>query len=152
MSQFLQFSIIFYFHPICFISLTFSLPISFPTLFLLVTGDSFFPPYGCFSIIFILLSFLFIVCSLTHTHHNTVSSPQFSISSSNVLEDFLTGVCFRLFKYSIIYTHLSSPPPSFPPPSTDEHTPLLPLRCIDSRLCTLSLATATRDINSRPSR
>lgn len=62
------------------------------------------------------------------THRNTVSSPQFSISSSNVLEDFPTGVCFRLFKYSIIYTHLP----------TDEYTPLLPLRCIDSRLCTLS--------------
>lgn len=123
-SQFLQFSIIFYFHPICYIP-HFPSPSQslFLTPFLLVTGDSLFPPlqHGCFSIISILLSFFFIVCSLTHTHtqhHNTVSSPEFSISSSNVLEDFPTGVCFRLFKHSIIYTHL---PPSLLRQPTNTH-------------------------------
>lgn len=124
-SQFLQFSIIFYFHPICYIP-HFPSPSQslFLTPFLLVTGDSLFPPLTTRLFLHhfhppqFLLHCLFFNTH-THTqHHNTVSSPEFSISSSNVLEDFPTGVCFRLFKHSIIYTHL---PPSLLRQPTNTH-------------------------------
>lgn len=89
----------------------------------------------------------------THTHTITLYSLPNSQSLLPTCSKISPQAC--AFAYSSIQLFTRTSPSSslcFPPSSTDEHTPLLPLRCIDSRLCTLSLATATRDINSRPSR